>query len=407
MEYFTEQAPTYSECMRKIRAKYGDSAKVLMQRSVRLGGVLGLFAKEGVEMSGVVGSEPPRYSVDGARTQRKPPDLEEEKKKILANLNKGDPTLQLVLSEVRTIKEKMEATAAASRLGGEDHPTVARIAELLSINDFSPAFARGIEERIKKEFSLETLDDFEAVQDRVVDWIGESVKLYADDGFHSRPRVMVLVGPTGVGKTTTIAKLAAAYGLGGSGSRPLSVRMITIDNYRIAARQQIETYGNIMGIPVSCVETFEDLRKTIALYAQDVDLILVDTIGKSPRDVVKLAEMKQLLAACGSTADVHLALAATTKSSDMREILQQFEPFGYRSVIVTKLDETIRVGNVVSALAERGKCVSYVTDGQRVPQDISRATVVRFLINLEGFRVDRRRVDERFPQESAGDIQWR
>jgi flagellar biosynthesis protein FlhF len=162
-----------------------------------------------------------------------------------------------------------------------------------------------------------------------------------------------------------------------------------------------------MGIPVSCVETFDDLRKTIALYAQDVDLILVDTIGKSPRDVVKLAEMKQLLAACGSTADVHLALAATTKSSDMREILQQFEPFGYRSVIVTKLDETIRVGNVVSALAERGKCVSYVTDGQRVPQDISRATVVRFLINLEGFRVDRRRVDERFPQESAGDIQWR
>jgi len=103
------------------------------------------------------------------------------------------------------------------------------------------------------------------------------------------------------------------------------------------------------------VETFEDLRKTIALYSQDVDLILVDTIGKSPRDNVKLAEMKQLLAACGSNAEVHLALAATTKSSDIREILQQFEPFNYRSVIVTKLDETIRIGNVVSALTERGK----------------------------------------------------
>jgi flagellar biosynthesis protein FlhF len=356
-------------------------------------------------MSGVVGAETNRYSAENARMQRKPPDLEEEKKKILANLNKGDPTLQLVLSEVRTIKEKMEASA--SRSGGEDHPTVARIAELLSINDFSPAFARGILERVKKEFSLDALDDFDSVQDRVVDWIGESVRLYKDEGFQARPRVMVLVGPTGVGKTTTIAKLAAVYGLGGAGARPLSVRMITIDNYRIAARQQIETYGNIMGIPVSCVETFDDLRKTIALYAQDVDLILVDTIGKSPRDVVKLAEMKQLLAACGSTADVHLALAATTKSSDMREILQQFEPFGYRSIIVTKLDETIRVGNVVSALSERGKSVSYVTDGQRVPQDIERASVVRFLINLEGFRVDRRRVDERFPRESSGDIEWR
>ncbi len=404
MEYFTEQAPTYSECMRKIRSKYGDGAKVLMQRSVRVGGVLGLFAKDGVEMSGVVGAEPTRYGLEGAKAPRKAPDLEEEKRKILANLNKGDPTLQLVLSEVRGLKEKLETSAAR---GGEDHPTVAKIAELLSRNDFSPSFAQGIEERIKKEFSLDALDDFETVQDRVVDWIGESVKLYKDDGFQARPRVMVLVGPTGVGKTTTIAKLAAAYGLGGAGSRPLSVRMITIDNYRIAARQQIETYGNIMGIPVSCVETYDDLRKTIALYAQDVDLILVDTIGKSPRDVVKLAEMKQLLEACGSSADVHLALAATTKSSDMREILQQFEPFGYRSVIVTKLDETIRVGNVVSALTERGKCVSYITDGQRVPQDIARASVVRFLINLEGFRVDRRRVDERFPQPSSGDIQWR
>ncbi len=111
MEYFTEQAPTYSECMRKIRAKYGDGAKVLMQRSVRVGGVLGLFAKDGVEMSGVVGAEPSRYGVD-APVHGRHPDLEEEKRKILANLNKGDPTLQLVLSEVRGLKEKIEASAS-------------------------------------------------------------------------------------------------------------------------------------------------------------------------------------------------------------------------------------------------------------------------------------------------------
>jgi flagellar biosynthesis protein FlhF len=277
----------------------------------------------------------------------------------------------------------------------------------MSMNDFAPNYASNIVERIKREFSLEALNDFEAVQTQVVDWIGESIRIHKDEGFQSRPRVIVLVGPTGVGKTTTIAKLAAAYGLGGSSGRPLSVRMITIDNYRIAAKAQIETYGNIMGIPVSCVETFDDLRKTVALYAQDVDLILVDTIGKSPRDVVKLAEMKQLLAACGSNADVHLALAATTKSSDMREILQQFEPFNYRSVIVTKLDETIRVGNVVSALQDKGKSVSYITDGQRVPQDIARASIQRFLINLEGFRIDRRHVDERFPQDTSFSIQWR
>lgn len=398
MEYFTEQAPTYSECIRKIRIKYGENAKVLTQKTIRIGGFLGLFAKDGVEMTGIVSPEP-------IKAPRKALDLEEEKKKILASVNKTDPTLQMVLSEVRNIKEKIEASS--NTRSTEEHPTLSRIEELLSLNDFSPAFSRNLQERIKKEFSLDALNDFDAVQERVIDWVGETLQIYNEEPFQTRPRVMVLVGPTGVGKTTTIAKLAAIYGLGGAQSRPLSVRMITIDNYRIAAKQQIETYGNIMGIPVSCVETFEDLRKTIALYSQDVDLILVDTIGKSPRDNVKLAEMKQLLAACGSNAEVHLALAATTKSSDIREILQQFEPFNYRSVIVTKLDETIRIGNVVSALTERGKSVSYITDGQRVPQDIEKASVVRFLINLEGFRVDRRRIDEKFSKNSADSLKWR
>ncbi|MFA6505393.1 MAG: flagellar biosynthesis protein FlhF, partial [Treponemataceae bacterium] len=100
MEYFTEQAPSHSECMRKIRTKYGEGARVLMQRSVRIGGVLGFFTKEAVEMSGVVGTDSPRPSA-----VKKAPDLEEEKKKFISNL-KGEQTLQLVLNEVRGLKEK-------------------------------------------------------------------------------------------------------------------------------------------------------------------------------------------------------------------------------------------------------------------------------------------------------------
>jgi flagellar biosynthesis protein FlhF len=174
--------------------------------------------------------------------------------------------------------------------------------------------------------------------------------------------------------------------------------MITIDTYRIAAKQQIEKYGNIMEIPVFCVETHEELRKAIN-DSREADLILIDTIGESPRESVKLGEMKQLLAVCGSQAEVHLALAATTKSSDIRDILKQFEPFDYQSVIVTKLDETIRLGNVVSVLADQGKSISYITDGQRVPMDIARAAAVRFLINLEGFKIDRDKIEQRFPFE--------
>jgi flagellar biosynthesis protein FlhF len=121
--------------------------------------------------------------------------------------------------------------------------------------------------------------------------------------------------------------------------------------------------------------------------------------------MVKLGEMKQLLDACGSLSEVHLVLSAATKTSDIKEILRQFEPFNYRAVIVTKLDETIRTGNVISALADAGKSISYVTNGQKVPTDIRRASVVQFLINLEGFQVNRAGIEEKFPENSFQQIQ--
>ena len=248
--------------------------------------------------------------------------------------------------------------------------------------------------RLRRDFSIDGLDNSEDVEEAVLEWIGDSIEVWKEPETR-RPRILALVGPTGVGKTTTIAKLAAIYTVGMATERPLSVRMITIDNYRIGARQQIETYGNIMGVPVSCVETAEDLRKTIAFHS-DADLILVDTVGKSPRDAVKLAEMQRILAACGSGAETHLALAATTKASDMVQTLRQFEPFDYKAVVLTKVDETNRLGNAISALAERRKPLSYITTGQRVPQDIERVRVTRLLMNLEGFRVDRSRLEERY-----------
>jgi flagellar biosynthesis protein FlhF len=392
MEYFSEQALSYTECLQKIRLKYGERAKVMMQKSVRIGGFLGLFTKEGVELTGILSNEYTKYRSAPSPAARQPLDFEEEKKKVLAAANKTDPTLQMVLSEVRTIKEKIDARVVVQ---GEEHPTLGRIADLLIQNDFSPPYNKRILDRVKKEFSLDLLDDFDQVQDRVVEWIGESIRIYLPPKPARRPRVLVLVGPTGVGKTTTIAKLAALYGVDLWGKSALSVRMISIDAYRIGAQAQIKKYGEIMQIPVSCVDDSEDLRAAIAANS-DADLILIDTIGKSPRDAVKLAEMKQFLGVCGSSAEVHLALAAAVKYGDTKEILQQFEPFNYRSVIITKLDETLQIGGLLSGLAEKGKSISYITDGQQVPKDIHPATVVRCLISLEGFKIDREKIEERF-----------
>jgi flagellar biosynthesis protein FlhF len=438
VECFVEQGYSYNDCLSKIIAKYGDRIQIVTRRDVRLGGFLGLFARDGVEIefyipphfsrtiAGYAGGRPAGsfplaspalnaavpgeagisgrpglQSEPGAREpgskepgSKEPLDFEEAKRKVLAAAGK-DSTQMMILNEVRNIKEKLEAGETAAKK--EDHPSLTRIAEIMALNDFSPAYITTMLERGRKELTLEALDDFDRVQDKALEWIGESIQIYQEPKRHKVPRIIVLVGPTGVGKTTTIAKLAASFGLGSGGRKPRSVRMITIDAFRIGARAQIETYGEIMGFPVAYVDNYTDLKKEIALAAEGVELVLVDTIGKSPRDSGKLGEMKELLEACGFQAEVYLAIAASVKTSDIQEIIRQFEPFNYRSIILTKLDETTRIGNVISALAEKGKSLAYITDGQKVPSDIHRADVIRFLINLEDFRVNREKLEKRFP----------
>ena len=297
---------------------------------------------------------------------------------------------QLIIDTLKEIQERLETGKEKK----QEHPSLCRIMQMLRLNEFSEHYIDGIMERARKELSLETLEDFDAVQKQVLAWIGESIKVFPSPG---KPwRMIVLIGPTGVGKTTTVAKLAAVYTM--NAKRPfISIRMITIDAFKIGARSQIEDFGNIMEIPVSYVDNHDDLRREIDLYREETDLILVDTIGRSPRDSVKLGEMKKLLEACGPKAEIHLVLSASTKTCDIEYALQQFEPFDYQAVLLTKLDETSHVGSIISALAEKGKSISYITDGQAVHKNIKKATVVRFLINLEEFRVDREEFEKRFP----------
>jgi flagellar biosynthesis protein FlhF len=230
----------------------------------------------------------------------------------------------------------------------------------------------------------------------VVLWLGEKIAIYQEPEPKKKPRVIVLVGPTGVGKTTTIAKIANLYGERSEDAWKHAVRFITLDAYRIGGTQQIEKFSEIMEFPVRTVENYDQLRQALALYRQEVDYVLVDTIGESPRSYEELGKMKAVLDACPSRTEVYLCVAASTKVSDIKEILTQFEPFKYKAVIITKLDETHRVGNVISALSEEGKSISFVTTGQGVPWDIERASIIHLLINLEGFVVDRNALTDHF-----------
>jgi flagellar biosynthesis protein FlhF len=387
MQYFTIQARSNREAIDKMKLTYGEDARILTHRSVRRGGFLGLFSSEGVEVTGYL-------SEDGNKKRKA--EVEEKKRAIREGVKK-EQTLQTLLEEIQGLRESLESRPAAAPAPAPDqHPALRQLEELLAANEFAPDYIAWLRERARREFSLEALENYPLLMSTAVGWIGERIDIDPPISFTARgARIVIVVGPTGVGKTTTIAKLAAIYGLGDGRTPARRVRIITIDNYRIAAKQQIETYAEIMRIPVSLVESAEELRKNIALY-QDTDLILVDTIGRSPRDLGKLAEMKEILAACGGQSSVYLALSATTKASDTEEILRQYTPFGYRAIILTKLDETMRIGNVLSCLARQRMPIAYLCDGQGVPQDLEEATPVRLLMNMEGFRIDRDALEKRF-----------
>jgi flagellar biosynthesis protein FlhF len=403
MPYFTEQARTYSECMEKIKARYGSGVKILLEKTLRKGGFLGIGSHEEVEMTGTYGYAAPAPAAD----------LETVKRQVLAAAGKTvpDATMQAVLKELRALNEKIEAKVEPPPRSAEqtEHPTLVKLEEDLVQNDFSFAFIKTILDRARREFPLEELDNYEEVQKRVVSWIGERLSIYRESESRSgaapvkkRPRIIVLVGSTGTGKTTTIAKLAAFYGDRTEGIWKKQVRFITLDSYRIGGKQRIEKYGEIMEIPVSSVDSYDLLRRTLSHYHDGVDFVLIDTIGKSPRNLEELGKMKAILDACPSgRTEVHLCISADIKASDIRETLKQFEPFKYKAVIVTKLDQTGRIGNIISTLAEEGKRISFVTTGQTVPSDIEPALVVRLLMKLDGFTVDRNALADYFSSKDG------
>ena len=429
MEEYSEQGISRKDCELKIMEKYKRPFHILSEKEIRTGGFLGLLSRPGVEVAFYFTPRNYKYSspyagnpalhisdITETRSRQAEPDLEETKRKVLAAAGKNYDTIaaggidssQQILDSLNELKKTIETGVKK-----EEHPSFTRAAELLRENDFSQNYINGMLERLRKELSLETLENFDIVQDYLLKWIGESISIYKDDITARRPDIMILVGPTGVGKTTTISKLAANYGISSDEKPAVDVRMITIDAFRICAKEQLEKIGNIMQIPVSFItgvdkETNKQaLRKEIAIHSEDTDLFLIDTIGNSPKDSSKLGEMKEILDGAGRSACFHLVVSASTKTSDIENIIRQFEPFNYKSVILTKMDETDKIGNIISALAEKKKSISYITDGQTVPVDIKRASVVRFLINLEGFKVDREKIEEHFPSGDTGQFKWR
>ncbi len=182
-----------------------------------------------------------------------------------------------------------------------------------------------------------------------------------DDG---RPLTIAFVGPTGVGKTTTVAKLAAQYKL----KQGLNVALITLDTYRIAAVEQLRTYANIIGLPLHVVSKAEEMSRAMQL-CQGCDVVLIDTAGRSQRDTEKLTALKDLLASA-EPHEVHLVLSSAASARVLNEAVAKFSEIRTDRVVFTKLDEAVTFGMIFNVTAQLGKKLSYVTTGQEVPHHI-------------------------------------
>lgn len=295
----------------------------------------------------------------------------------------------------KDMNAKLQNLAIAAN---EKHDSIKKIDDLLEQNAFSFSYINMIEEKIRNEFSLEQLDNYDLVERRVVDWIGESISIAKQVHFRP-PHIYILVGPTGVGKTTTLVKLAVQfvreYAQNQNGQRP-NICFITTDAMRVGAMEQLERWGKHMSSRVYKAERSEDLKSIYEENRDSMDAIFIDTSGFSPKDATHLAQMKLLLEVPGMNPDIYLTVMASTKVRDLQNIMQNYEPFGYNSVIVTKCDESEQLGNIISVLHEKHKSVSYVTHGQVASRDIDKADIVNFLIRLENFKVDRVHIEDKF-----------
>lgn len=182
-----------------------------------------------------------------------------------------------------------------------------------------------------------------------------------------RPKIVALIGTTGVGKTTTIAKIAAQFVL----EKGVSVALITADTYRISAVEQLRTYSDIIGLPLEIVYSPAELKTALRKH-RDKKLILIDTAGRSQNNEHQMQELKDFLAE-EAAIEKHLVMSATTKERDAEKILEAFSACRPDRLLFTKTDETDSVGVIVNLLFERRLALSYLTNGQSVPDDIEPA----------------------------------
>ncbi|NLL05928.1 MAG: flagellar biosynthesis protein FlhF [Clostridiaceae bacterium] len=379
------------EAILKVKMDLGNEAVILNTRKVRQKGFLNVFNKPLVEVLAAVDE------FYGGKTKKEFPKSEpsivvrEKNVENQSNLNEKEEKIALLENKVSNMESVLQKIYEQVSNGTAKTPVKeanpqdkmkSRITDLLYDNliknEVDSDIARQLIDIIGSQVKDgSNINDIGAILYKLISGIlgePETLKLRED----GKPTVVVFVGPTGVGKTTTLAKIAANYSI----NHKKKVGLITADTYRIAAVEQLKTYAEILGMPIEVIYSTNEIKDAKDKY-KDKDIILIDTAGRSIRDKTHFDELKMQVEACMAD-EVFLVLSTTTGMRNCREILANYDFLKDYKLLFTKLDETPSFGIILNARRLTNKNLSYVTIGQSVPNDIEVANVDKITKKLLG-----------------------
>ncbi|MGJ9458876.1 flagellar biosynthesis protein FlhF [Oceanobacillus sp. CF4.6] len=347
-------APSMPEAMNQIRKELGSDAVILNSKEILQGGFLGFFKKKNIEVVAALDPQPletkmsPKPPVGSKISRQMQPSGNREVLEEIKNLKK----LMAVQTKQRDQKFLPEFQVAYEHL--LDQEVEVELAEDIIqsvINQF---------ENSKEE------QDMGRIMNGMTTIIENKLNAIGFHGLEYDKKVIQFVGPTGVGKTTTIAKIAAKMML----EDQKRIAFITADTYRIGAVEQLKTYARILDVPLEVAYTIEDYYSAIEKFAS-FDFILVDTAGRNYRDQKYINELKTTIDT--EMMNTYLVLSLTTKQKDITEIFNQFQHLSIQNVILTKLDETTQYGSILNISLGNQIGIACMTNGQDVPEDLMEA----------------------------------
>lgn len=358
-----------NEALTRIRYELGKDAIIVSQRKIKKGGFLGLFSKKMIEVTAAIdnnkssskesmeeGIEAVKRLMRNKVSEHKNKYNEETEASKLIKAqgipSKDNEELVKEVQEMRNmLKDMMNSSSAVNTPKSELHMKL----------ESSDVDSKIISEIVKM---VNEISDDRTEEEKLKEIVNNMVKVSQS----KEENVIVLVGPTGVGKTTTIAKLAGRLSL----IENKKVGLITIDTYRIGAVEQLKTYADIMNIPFNVVFTIKDMQSALESMS-DCDVILVDTTGRSSKNTMQISELRAFIDKV-KTENIHLVISCTTKNKDVDVIVNGYKPLNYNNVIITKLDETSTYGSILNIVESAKKPISFITTGQNVPDDIKLLT---------------------------------